>query len=133
MPVRAACIMNLFLTRGAAVMLALLAVGWMPCATAAEPEMAPAEAGQAFDPQPLVSRAERAGLRVFQSRHLVLITDRPPRQGDGLAELPAIFDEAFVVWCAHYGLDPASLSQWRACGCFFLSSDCGLGGRCTIF
>ncbi len=115
--------MNLFLTRGAAVMLALLAVGWMPCATAAEPEMAPAEAGQAFDPQPLVSRAERAGLRVFQSRHLVLITDRPPRQGDGLAELPAIFDEAFVVWCAHYGLDPASLSQWRACGCLVVDRE----------
>ena len=123
MVAREACIMNLFLMRGAAVMLALLAVGRMPCTTAAESAPPRAEAGRAFDPRPLVNRAERAGLRVFQSRHLVLITDRPPRQGDGLAELPAIFDEAFGVWCGHYGLDPASLAQWRACGCLVVDRE----------
>lgn len=61
--------------------------------------------------------ARRAGLRVISSERLVLATDRPPREGDGVDELPAVFDQAFAGWCRHYGIAADSLPQWRACGC----------------
>ena len=66
---------------------------------------------------PLVATARRAGLRLLESDHLVLATDRPARQGDGVEDLPRIFDEAFVSWCAHFSIDPATRSGWRAFGC----------------
>ena len=73
--------------------------------------------------QILVAQAKRAGLRAFSSRHLILVTDRQPREADGLHELPAIFDEAFVVWCKHYGLDPADHADWQALGCLVVNRD----------
>jgi len=63
------------------------------------------------------ARARRAGLRVFEGRHLVLATDRPPRDGDGLDELPRIFDGAFESWCRHYRLASHDHADWRALGC----------------
>jgi hypothetical protein len=73
--------------------------------------------------RPLVAQATRAGLRVLASRHLVLVTDRPPRDGDGLDQLPPIFDEAFTVWCRHFGLDPAAHADWQALGCLVVERD----------
>ncbi|NBS31805.1 MAG: hypothetical protein EBS83_03070 [Planctomycetia bacterium] len=73
--------------------------------------------------QALVAQAERAGLRVLSSRHLILVTDRPPREADGLHELPGIFDEAFAVWCKHYKLDPADHADWQALGCLVVDRD----------
>jgi hypothetical protein len=61
--------------------------------------------------------ARRAGLRVISSERLVLVTDRPPRDGDGVDDLPPVFDQAFAGWCRHYGIAADSLPQWRACGC----------------
>ncbi len=67
--------------------------------------------------------ARRAGLRVLESRHLTLFTDRPERRGDGIDELPRLFDEAFAGWCGHYRIDPASVGAWRAIGCLMVDRD----------
>lgn len=70
-----------------------------------------------------VAAARRAGLRVLQSRRLTLVTDRPPRDGDGVDELPAIFDQAFEAWCRHYGMATTSAPDWRAFGCLVVDRD----------
>lgn len=93
--------------------IALLTLGQPPAATAAPPPTI----------QSLAHRAERAGLRVLVGRHLMLVTDRPLRRGDGLDDLPSIFDEAFAVWCRHYGLDPADHADWQALGCLVVDRD----------
>jgi hypothetical protein len=75
------------------------------------------------DAAAFAARARRAGLRVLAGEHLVLATDRPERAGDGVADLPAVFDQAFLVWCRHYGLDPVDHRGWRACGCLVVDRD----------
>ncbi|MFM8434983.1 MAG: hypothetical protein ACKOBP_06505 [Planctomycetia bacterium] len=67
--------------------------------------------------------ARRAGLRVLDSRHLTLVTDRPPRADDGVEDLPRLFDEAFDAWCRHAGLDPAAHAEWRALGCLMMDRE----------
>lgn len=67
--------------------------------------------------------ASRAGLRVLEGNRLVLATDRPAREGDGVAELPAVFDQAFAVWCRHYGIAPEALPAWRARGCLIMDRE----------
>ncbi len=74
-------------------------------------------AGQLVPVEPLAARASRAGLRVLAGRHLILATDRPARDGDGVEDLPAVFDQAFEVWCGHYGMRPADHADWRCFGC----------------
>ena len=71
----------------------------------------------------LTERAVRAGLRVLTGERLVLATDRPARDGDGIAELPGIFDQAFDAWCRHYRLDPERLGAWRAFGCLIVDRE----------
>ncbi len=83
---------------------------------------APAVAADVSVP-PLAASARRAGLRVIESQHLVLATDRPPRADDGVDDLPRIFDEAVVVWCGHYGIDPATIRDWRAFGCLVVDRE----------
>lgn len=87
----------------------------------------PIAAGQAPDDVQSVAalgaRARRAGLRVIESNRLTLVTDRPARDGDGVAELPAVFDRAFDAWCGHYGISAASLPDWRACGCLVVDRE----------
>ena len=73
--------------------------------------------------EPLVRLAREAGLRLLEGRHLVLATDRPVRAGDGVAELPAVFDEAFAAWCRHYGMDPADHADWRCFGCLVVDRE----------
>jgi len=72
---------------------------------------------------PLEARARRAGLRVLAGRHLVLATDRPVRPGDGVEELPAVFDQAVAAWCGHYGVDPAVTADWRCFGCLVVDRE----------
>lgn len=72
---------------------------------------------------PLVALAQRADLRVLEGRHLSLATDRPPREGDGVTELPRIFDQACDVWCAHYGIDPETIAAWRVFGCLVVDRE----------
>jgi hypothetical protein len=38
-------------------------------------------------------------------------------------DLPRIFDEAVVVWCGHYGIDPATIRDWRAFGCLVVDRE----------
>jgi hypothetical protein len=67
--------------------------------------------------------ARRAGFRLLEGRRLVLITDRPARDGDGVAELPTVFERAFEVWCAHYGMEPANHPDWRCFGCLVVDRE----------
>lgn len=71
----------------------------------------------------LAASARRAGLRVLEGDHLVLATDRPARAGDGVEDLPRIFDEAWAAWCEHYALDPAAHEKWRAFGCLVVDRE----------
>ena len=75
------------------------------------------------DVGPLARLAREAGLRLLEGRHLVLATDRPVREGDGVAELPAAFDEAFTAWCRHYGMNPADHADWRCFGCLVVGRE----------
>jgi len=72
---------------------------------------------------PLAATAQRAGLRVLESTHLVLATDRPPRADDGVEDLPRLFDEAVAEWCGHYRIDPATVRDWRAFGCLVVDRE----------
>ena len=64
----------------------------------------------------LEARARRAGLRMLAGNHLVLVTDRPLRAGDGVEELPAVFDQAFAGgrWRALRSRSPpgAATTNW---------------------
>lgn len=73
--------------------------------------------GSALTAEEFTARAHRACLRVVEGRHLVLATDRPPRDGDGLEDLPRVFDGAFEAWCRHYRLASHDHADWRALGC----------------
>lgn len=70
-----------------------------------------------------VAAARRAGLRVLEGERLVLVTDRPPRDDDGVPELPRLFSEAYAIWCRHYGLDPTADRSWRALGCLIVDRE----------
>ena len=70
--------------------------------------------------QPVVAAARRAGLRVLEGRHLILITDRPVRADDGVEDLPQIFDAAFAVWCDHFQVAGPTVNSWRAVGCLMV-------------
>jgi hypothetical protein len=84
---------------------------------------APVGPGAVVAVGPLVRLAREAGLRLLEGRHLVLATDRPVREGDGVAELPAVFDEAFLAWCGHYGMAPADHADWRCFGCLVIDRE----------
>jgi hypothetical protein len=75
------------------------------------------------DVGPLTRLAREADLRLLVGRHLTLVTDRPIREGDGVADLPAVFDEAFVAWCRHYGMDPDDHADWRCFGCLVIDRE----------
>ena len=72
---------------------------------------------------PLAAAARRAGLRVLSGEHLTLVTDRPVRDGDGIDELPQVFDEAFAAWCRHYGSEPHDHRGWQAFGCLVVDRE----------
>jgi hypothetical protein len=76
-----------------------------------------------FSVASLTQSARRAGLRVLEGDHLVLATDRPPRDGDGVDALPLVFDQAWASWCGHFGLDPALHRGWRAFGCLVVDRE----------
>jgi len=73
--------------------------------------------------EPLKARARRAGLRVLESKHLVLATDRPVRDGDGVDALPRVFDEAFQAWCMHYGMKADDHGDWKCFGCLVVDRE----------
>ena len=67
--------------------------------------------------------ARRAGLRVLESGRLTLVTDRPPRDGDGVEDLPRIFDEAVAAWCDHFGMAAGAIADWRCFGCLVVDRE----------
>ena len=71
----------------------------------------------------LIHKAHLAGLRVFESNHLVLITDRASRVGDTLEGLPEIFDEAVGIWAKHYRIPLSAVLKWKACGCLVVDRE----------
>lgn len=77
--------------------------------------------GTEHDVAALGEQSRRAGLRVLDGERLLLVTDRPPRDDDGVADLPAIFAEAVSGWSRHFAVDDDVTRGWRACG--FLMSD----------
>ena len=85
----------------------------------------PATTGAAADDSiaSLRAAAQRAGLRMVEGRHLTLVTDRPARAGDGVDDLPRLFDEAFAAWCRHFALDPRDHREWRAFGCLVVDRE----------
>ena len=93
------------------------------CLTAALAACPGAAVGDSVAVAPLAATARRAGLRLLEGDHVVLATDRPVRAGDGVEELPRIFDEAFACWCGHYGIDPATVREWRAFGCLVVDRE----------
>jgi hypothetical protein len=79
--------------------------------------------GDLGSPEAFAARARRAGLRVIESERLVLVTDRPARDGDGVEDLAAVFAEAVAAWCRHYGLAATVPPEWRACGCLVVDRE----------
>lgn len=79
--------------------------------------------GDDTESEAFAAAARRAGLRVLEGDRLILVTDRPPRDGDGVTELPRLFTEAFAIFCRHYGLDPAADRSWRAKGCLIVDRE----------
>jgi hypothetical protein len=69
------------------------------------------------------AEARRAGLRVLAGNRLVLATDRPAREGDGIEALPAIFDQACDAWCRHYRIEPEAIGDWKAFGCLVVDRE----------
>jgi hypothetical protein len=102
--------------------LGLLVAGCVSCALAVANVAADPPSDPASVPT-LVAAARRAGLRVLEGDHLSLATDRPLREGDGVEDLPRIFDAAFASWCVHYGIDPATCRDWRAFGCLVVDRE----------
>jgi hypothetical protein len=91
------------------------------CVASEADAVAPASDGISVDA--LMASARRAKLRVLEGDHVVLITDRPARAGDGVEDLPRIFDEAWNTWCRHFGLDMKQHRQWRALGCLVVDRE----------
>ena len=65
------------------------------------------------------ARAAAAGIRKLTGKHLVLFTD--VAMDPSVAELPAVFDAAFALWCGHLGLDSQVNVDWQMRG--FLIKD----------
>ncbi len=86
-------------------------------ASPAAPPFVGAESPAMVDVGRLEATARRAGLRVVSGDRLVLATDRPPRDGDGIDDLPRIFTAAFERWCDHFQVDAGATAGWRAFGC----------------
>jgi hypothetical protein len=94
-------------------------LAWLPAADALPRNATAADTAAAR----FSAAARRAGLRLLEGRHLLLATDRPIRAGDGVEELPAVFDQAFVVWCRHFRIDPAAHADWRPFGCLMVDRE----------
>ena len=98
-------------------------VGSIRCLTLGIVLVPAVAAADLVDVDRTAAEARRAGLRVLEGNRLVLATDRPVREGDGVEELPGIFAQAFDNWCRHFGLDPGALADWKAFGCLVVDRE----------
>ena len=68
------------------------------------------------------AKAAQEGIRKIAGRRLVLYTDLPP---DPLIdELPKVFEEAFPLWCAYFGVEPQRYPDWHMTGFLMQDADC---------
>lgn len=96
---------------------------WLLVVLAVAAHPLPQAPADLIDVPAATAMARRAGLRVLESDRLVLVTDRPPRAGDGVEDLPRIFDEAVAAWCAHYGMERGAIAGWRCLGCLVVNRE----------
>jgi hypothetical protein len=55
-----------------------------------------------------------AGIRKLTGKYLVLYTDVPAEKE--VDELPQVFEAAVPLWCAYFGIEPASVADWKIVG-----------------
>lgn len=60
------------------------------------------------------ARAQSAGLRKIEGKHLTLWTDVP--SSPAVDELPAVFDAAVPQWAAYFGVEKTLWPDWRMIG-----------------
>ena len=65
------------------------------------------------------TKATKEGIRKIAGKRLTLFTDLP--YDPQIEELPAIFDQAFPIWCDYFSIDPAKHPDWQMTG--FLMKD----------
>ncbi len=65
------------------------------------------------------AKAAAEGIRKIAGNRLILFTDLPADKS--IDELPAVFDQAFPLWCEYFAVDPARHSDWHMTG--FLMGD----------
>ncbi|HEX5102232.1 MAG TPA: hypothetical protein VFV87_00370 [Pirellulaceae bacterium] len=58
-----------------------------------------------------------AGIRRLDGQHITIYTDLPEAAGQAVQELPQVFDAAVPLWCAYFGVDPATVEKWKIVGC----------------
>ncbi|MHB8900488.1 MAG: hypothetical protein ACYC6Y_17180 [Thermoguttaceae bacterium] len=65
------------------------------------------------------AKAAGQGIRKIAGRRLILFTDLP---SDPLVdELPAVFEQAFAIWCSYFTIEPERHADWHMTG--FLMKD----------
>ena len=64
-------------------------------------------------PAPSIDEQQLAslGIRKLSGRHISIYTDL--RDDPAVDELPTVFDAAVPLWCAYFGVAPATLNEWR--------------------
>lgn len=67
------------------------------------------------------ARAAAEGIRKIASQRLILFTDLP--YDPQIEELPAIFDQAFPIWCDYFSIDPSQHPTWHMTGCLMKDGD----------
>lgn len=65
------------------------------------------------------AKAAAEGIRKIAGERLILYTDLP--YDPHIEELPAVFDQAFPIWCEYFSIDPAKHPTWQMTG--FLMKD----------
>ncbi len=65
------------------------------------------------------AKASAEGIRKIAGQRLILFTDMP--YDPQIEELPAVFDQAFPIWCEYFSVDPAKHPTWNMTG--FLMKD----------
>lgn len=66
-------------------------------------------------------KATAEGIRKLEGQRIVLFTDHAI--DDEVRVLPAIFDQAFPLWCEYFRIDPAVHPRWRVTGCLMVDRD----------
>ncbi|HEV7279015.1 MAG TPA: hypothetical protein VGN57_02280 [Pirellulaceae bacterium] len=68
---------------------------------------------QQFPPPPEIdpARAQAAGLRILEGKHLRLVTDLPP--SPEIDSLPGLFDKATPLWAEYLDVSASAYADWK--------------------